>query len=73
MNFCVLNSIQEKRVISFLLYKDKLLINFKIIKSLSDQSEYSDKNHVILVNSRETPNLFVLTNIVIDFVFNKET
>ena len=28
---------------------------------------------MILVNSRETPpNLFVLTNIVINFVFNKE-
>ena len=27
---------------------------------------------MILVNSRETPNLFVLTNIVINFAFNKE-
>ena len=27
---------------------------------------------MILVNSRETPNLFVLTNIVINFVFNKK-
>ena len=27
---------------------------------------------MILVNSRETSNLFVLTNIVINFVFNKE-
>ena len=27
---------------------------------------------MILVNSRETPNLFVLTNIVINFMFNKE-
>ena len=27
---------------------------------------------MILVNSRGTPNLFVLTNIVINFTFNKE-
>ena len=27
---------------------------------------------MILVNSRGTPNLFVLTNIVINFAFNKE-
>ena len=73
MNFCVLNSIQGKRAISFLLHKDKLLTNFKIIKSLSDQSEHSDKDHMILANSRETPlNLFVLTNIVINFAFDKE-
>ena len=27
---------------------------------------------MILVNSRETSNLFILTNIVINFMFNKE-
>ena len=27
---------------------------------------------MILANSKETPNLFVLTNIVINFIFNKE-
>ena len=27
---------------------------------------------MILANSRGTPNLFVLTNIVINFIFNKE-
>ena len=27
---------------------------------------------MILVNSRGTPNLFILTNIVINFMFNKE-
>ena len=56
-----------------MLYKDKLLINFKIIKSLLDQLECLDKDYVILANSRGTLlNLFVLTNIIINFAFNKE-
>ena len=72
-NFCVLNGVQGKGAISFLSREDKLLTNFKIVKSLSDQSECSDKNHVILANSGGTPpNLFVLANMVVDFAFDEE-